>query len=326
MNLGFEINLILLFQKLGTWLVAPMRFFTFLGYEEFYLLIAPALYWCFNTALGLRLGLYLILSANLNAALKFLFHTPRPYWIDLRVRAFTAESSFGIPSGHAQNAVPVWGTLAIHFRKVWIWVGAIGLMGLIGLSRVYLGVHFPRDVLVGWLIGAVLLGLMLSLEKPALDWLKTRSLWTQISSILAVTFLLLAFGGGARLALAGWTLPQEWINNARIAFPDAKPIDPLAFSSAVSNAGVFFGLALGGLFMFRRGWFNPLGPLGMRFSRYLLGLLGVLILWMGLGEILPRGETWLPFTLRFVRYALTGLWVTYLAPLTFIRLRLTERE
>jgi hypothetical protein len=87
---------------------------------------------------------------------------------------------------------------------------------------------------------------------------------------------------------------------------------------------VFLGLAIGGLFMARQGGFNPGGVLWKRALRYVLGLVGVLILWMGLGEVFPRGETWLPFALRFVRYALVGLWVTYLAPLMFIRLRLAE--
>ncbi len=326
MNLDFEINLILLFQQLGTWLVSPMKFFTFLGYEEFYLLIAPALYWCFNTGLGLRFGLYLITSAGLNTTFKFLFHAPRPYWIDLRVHAFTAEGSFGIPSGHAQNAIPVWGCLATNFRKAWVWALAIALMILIGLSRIYLGVHFPRDVLAGWLIGGALLWLMLTLEKPALDWLHQRSFGVQVASLLAVSLLLIAIGAGARLSLAGWTLPTEWSDNARIAFPDAEPINPLDFSPVVSNGGVFFGLALGGLLIFRRGGFDPAGPPWKRLLRYMFGLIGVLIFWMGLGMVFPRGETWMPLTLRFVRYFLTGLWVTYLAPLAFIATRLAGRR
>ena len=58
--------------------------------------------------------------------------------------------------------------------------------------------------------------------------------------------------------------------------------------------------------------------LAQRFGRYVLGVLGVFILWFGLGEVFPRGETWLPFLLRFLRYGLVGLWVTALAPLLFI--------
>ncbi len=49
-----QITFIHLFQSLGDWLILPMKFFTFLGKEEFYLLIMPAIYWCINPALGLR--------------------------------------------------------------------------------------------------------------------------------------------------------------------------------------------------------------------------------------------------------------------------------
>ena len=77
----------------------------------------PALYWCIDARLGLRVGMILLLSNGLNAVLKLAFHTPRPYWVDARVTGFAAESSFGLPSGHAQSAASVWGLLASSFRK-----------------------------------------------------------------------------------------------------------------------------------------------------------------------------------------------------------------
>lgn len=136
-------------QGMGDWLKAPMLFFTFLGSEEFYLLALPILYWCIDTALGLRIGLILLVSTGINDALKMTFHAPRPYWFSANVNPLSAESSFGLPSGHSQNAVAIWGSAALYLGKRWVWGIALALMFLIGFSRLYLGVHFPQDILAG---------------------------------------------------------------------------------------------------------------------------------------------------------------------------------
>src|SRR6185436_699755 len=73
-------------------------------------------------------------------------------------------TSFGFPSGHAQNAATAWIATAFYFKKRWIWTTAILLISLVGLSRVYLGVHFPTDVLGGWVIGALFACLWLLME------------------------------------------------------------------------------------------------------------------------------------------------------------------
>ena len=176
-DLLIDINLpiIIWVQSWGSWLSAPMQFFSFLGTEQFFLIIAPAVYWCWNTRLGLRLGIYLFISVSVNYCLKLIIHGPRPYWIDSRVHALAAESSFGSPSGHAQTAVVFWGTLASGIGRRWAWVLAIIVILLIGISRIYLGVHSPTDVLAGWLAGSVLLYALLKLEPMAISWLKQRS-------------------------------------------------------------------------------------------------------------------------------------------------------
>ncbi|HMN61370.1 MAG TPA: phosphatase PAP2 family protein, partial [Anaerolinea sp.] len=106
---SIEIVIIFWLQSAGAWLRAPANFFTFLGTENFYLLVMPALYWCVDAGLGLRIGLILTVSGSVNAMLKLAFHTPRPYWVDPHVQAWSTEASFGLPSGHAQNAAAIWG-------------------------------------------------------------------------------------------------------------------------------------------------------------------------------------------------------------------------
>ncbi|MBN1146744.1 MAG: phosphatase PAP2 family protein [Anaerolineales bacterium] len=320
------VQIVLFLQGLGDWLAGPMELITSLGYEQFYLFIAPAIFWCLDVNLGLRMGLYLMTSASLNNIFKLAFHGPRPYWYDPKVVAHTLETSFGAPSGHSQNAVVVWGTLAAWFRERWAWAGALALIFLIGVSRLFLGVHFPHDVLLGWLIGALLLWLLLTYEGRLLAWFKRYDPARQILVALGASLALILVGALARAGLAGWRMPAAWLQNALAVAPGGDAPEPLALSGLISNAGTFFGLAWGGILLKARGGFDARGPARQRLARFLIGLAGVLILWYGLGEIFPRGEALLPFALRYLRYTLIGLWIAALAPYLFIRLGLAHPE
>lgn len=94
----------------------------------------------------------------LNALLKISFARPRPEIVVPLVN----ESSMSFPSGHAANSATIYLTLAIllastrtqpHVRHVII-AGALLVTMLVGVSRIYLGVHWPSDVVAGWAVGA----------------------------------------------------------------------------------------------------------------------------------------------------------------------------
>jgi membrane-associated phospholipid phosphatase len=323
LELGIQLNLWL--QGLGEWLLAPMQFFSFLGNEEFFLIVAPALYWCVDAGLGLRMGLFLMVSGGVNQIIKLALHAPRPYWVNSSVRAYTAEGSFGIPSGHSQNAFAVWGVIAAHVNRRRIWVAALSIIFLIGLSRIYMGVHFPSDVLAGWLVGALLLWGMLIASSKIEVWVNNHTTLQALLAALGGAMGIIFTGAMFRMALSGWSLPAEWVENARAALPDAATINPLALSGLITNGGTFFGLAAGALMLRNRGGFNASGAAWKRVIRYFVGVAGVLILYLGLGSIFPRGESLLPYVLRFIRYSLVGFWVTGLAPLVFHAFHLADR-
>ncbi|MDH7489898.1 MAG: phosphatase PAP2 family protein [Anaerolineae bacterium] len=129
---------------------------TYLGREQFYILFLPILYWCINKHLGRALSIVFLLSEYTNGILKDAFGLPRPNDFDPRIRAPLPETSPSFPSGHAQGSLVFWGTMATLVRRSWMWVVSIVLIVLISLSRIYLGVHFPQDILGGWVIGIVL--------------------------------------------------------------------------------------------------------------------------------------------------------------------------
>lgn len=310
-----EIIINIFLQSLGGWLNLLSQFFSFLGQEEFYILVLPALYWCVNASWGIRIGVMLVLTVNLNSWLKLAFASPRPFWIDARVKELAVETSFGLPSGHAMNSTSIWGLLATLFKKKWLTYTITAVVFLIGFSRIVLGVHFASDVLAGWLAGGLLLAAFVKWEKPISDRITRTSFEMQlvlglISSlaILAISFLFL------RLR-SGWTLPVEWLVNA----PDLNPLDP---SGMVTLAGVWLGFSLSLVWWnHRHGMLQPMKTWKVNVVRYVIGVVGLFIIWYVLGLVFPHTVDAGALALRYLRYAIVGAWVGGLAPTLFLKLK-----
>ena len=313
-------------QSLGSWLTPVMKLITDLGSEPFYLLIAPALLWCIDSRLGMRLGIFLMINGVVNAALKFAFHGPRPYWYTSDVKVLgSAENSFGVPSGHSQNAVVVWGALAERVRRRWAWVIAILLMFLIGISRIYLALHFPHDVLLGWIFGAIMLWLLLQLEKPVLNWFKKFNTWIQILLVFLFSLALMLIVLVAHFTSGGWSLPMQWVNNAHLAFPSEPEITPQSYHTFLSSVGAFFGLAAGWIWILKLGGFSTKDMWWKLVLRYAVGLVGVLVLYIVPSSLLNDSETIISYITRYIRYAAIGFWISGFAPWLFIKLKLSSK-
>ena len=321
--LDWGIHFIVGLQTSAPWLAVPSRFFSFLGTEEFYLFILPFLYWCVDVRLGLRVGIILSVSDTLNTFFKFVFHQPRPYWVSDKVRAIQAGGSYGLPSGHAQHAMAVWGTVAA-WGKDWLrWLMA-ALIFLIGYSRIVLAVHFPTDVLAGWLIGGVMLWAFLSWETSVMAWFNRFTLAQKIGLAFAASMLLLVISL-AGLAFVPPADPPQWEVTAARAFslaPGQSAVHPRGTTGMVGVAGTFFGLVAGTILIFQRGGFDARGKWSKRAGRFALGMIGVVILWLGLRMVFPRDVSLVSQVLRYLRCTLTGLWVAYAAPMMFVRLGL----
>ena len=318
------INWIVAIQSLGGWLELPMKFFTFLGYENFFFLALPFIYWSVDAGLGLRVALALAFSNNLKPIFKLLFAAPRPYWISVQVKPFLYEGSFGLPSGHAQDAVTLWGIMAAGVNKRWRWSWglAIVLAFLIGFSRLYLGVHFVHDVIAGWIIGSLMLLAFLKFWDPVALWLKTKTLGQQVGLAFLISLVMVGIGAWSATRLHGYVFPVEWTANALRAGP--LP-DPASLQSVITGAASLFGLAVGAAWIASRGGYSAEGSLEQRALRYAIGLVGIMILWSGLGAVFPRGETFLPLLLRYIRYTLVGLWVMGGAPWLFFHFKLARQ-
>lgn len=315
------IDWIIAIQALGSWLELPMEFFTFLGQEDFFFLVLPLIYSSVDAGLGLQVAFILVTSNYLNSIVKILFAAPRPYWVSTGVEPFSVETTFGTPSGHAQNAAALWGVLAAGVNRRWAWIAALVLAFLIGFSRLYLGIHFVHDVFMGWLIGLAILFAFLRLWDPVAAWLKTRTLGQQVLIAFGISLLMIMVGVLAITPLNAYVFPAPWTANALRAGP--LP-DPVSIEGIFTSAGSLFGLASGAAWIASRGGYQTAGPLENRALRYVIGLIGIMILWFGLGEVFPRGETVVPLLLRYLRYSLVGLWITAGAPWLFFHFKLAR--
>lgn len=318
------IDWVIAIQSLGSWLELPMEFFTFLGHENFFFLVLPLIYWSLDAKLGLQVAFILATSNYVNALAKVLFAAPRPFWVSPEVDPLSVETTFGIPSGHAQNSAAIWGVMAaaVSVRKRWAWIAALAIIFLVGFSRLYLGMHFVHDVVLGWLLGLGLLFLFLRLWDPAAAWLKLKTLAQQVMIALGISLLMIVVGILISIPFNAYVFPTEWTENALRVGP--LP-DPVSIEGIFTSAGSLFGLAAGAAWIAARGGYDTAGPVEKRALRYVIGLIGIMVLWYGLGEVFPRGETVVPLTLRYIRYALVGFWVTAGAPWLFFHFKLVRR-
>jgi membrane-associated phospholipid phosphatase len=309
---------IIAFQASGSRvLTQTMESFTFLGAELFYMFVMPAVLWCFSASLGIRLGLALLISAGTNAVLKLAFGLPRPFWVDERVGALSVETSFGLPSGHAQNAVVLWGYLAFEVRRWWASLAALFLILAISFSRFYLGMHFPADIVAGWIVGGLILTLFLVFERPVARWLRQRALPARIGVAVLISFGILALGWLAVRAAAGGALPSGWADNFHRAFGAATPFVPSSLEDIVAGAGGLLGFSIGAILLDAWSRFTDVRGFWLRLARFFVGTIGVLVLQLGLVLLLPEGEAF-----RLARYSLLGLWISYGAPRAFMALRI----
>jgi len=308
--LSWELDLIIQIRDTIPDLVAIFELLTSLGGEMFFLVLLPLIYWCLDRRTGARLTVLFLTSAFTNSVAKLLFQSPRPFVVAPHrisplfdvplaeaIEAYEAHGN-GFPSGHTQSTIVVWGYLAGQARRLkgklaplrpLTYAVAALLIVLVPLSRVYLAVHFPRDLLGGYALGIILLALF--------AWLTPR-----------------AETGLARLSLM-------WQLSVAVAVPLAVAL-MVPGKNAVTASATLLGMGVG--FAMERRWIRAEtnGAIWQRALRFVVGIAILGGLYAGL-KIASEGlEPALLF--RFVRYTLVGLWGSLGAPWAFTKLKLAK--
>jgi membrane-associated phospholipid phosphatase len=134
-------------------------FFSAVGYQygvvPFDIALIFALAWRRNMHEGMFAAVAIVGSALLNLSTKAFFARDRPsLW-----QSIAPETTFSFPSGHAMgSATLAWVLVLLAWRTPWRWpvvITAAGFVVAVAFSRVYLGVHYPSDILAGWAAASV---------------------------------------------------------------------------------------------------------------------------------------------------------------------------
>ncbi len=208
------------------WLEQIMLYITAIGEELVFIGIAVTLLWCINKYQGYYMLSVGFIGTQINQLLKVLFRIERPWVRDPSFQAVEAAKAqatgYSFPSGHTQNAVGTFGSIARWCRKWWLTIACWTLAVLIAFSRMYLGVHTPADVLVSFGVGTVLVFLLYPIFRHA-DTHPNR-----------VRLLL--------IILAVWSVAQVFFMEY---FPFPADADAERLYSGLKNAYKIAGVAIG---------------------------------------------------------------------------------
>ena len=258
---------------------------TQLGDETVFLVLAAALYWLVDKKYAYRFMMFFLYSAVLNASFKLVFNRPRPH--TLPSVATVGEPSIGtsFPSGHAMNATTnAW---VLHeknkpYQVSFTWLLSL-MVGLVLLSRLYLGQHYLSDVIAGTLIATGFYFLVIYVEPR----IQNLGRW-----LMGMSFPLLF-------------LSLFWIHDEVLTI--------------ASSAIIFInlGVLIEQRFIRFKVQASPMGLV----LRFMIGIIGALVLKEGLKFVFPYSDLGEPTTLDlwfdFIRYGLICLWMAIGAPSLF---------
>ena len=285
------------------WLLLPLHW---AGATALYLVILPFLYWSLDADLGRRVTLVFLGGAWINGWLKVLLDQPRPAEVSALVQPVVAAHGPGMPSGHAMTATILWGLVAFWMRRPWFTAVAVAFILATGVSRVVHGVHFPGDVLAGWVLGAGVVFAAAHLEAPLRAFVASRGTWARCALVGVITAVLLLICPGVTVCGQRGT-----------------------YTPTVAAAGAFAGAALGMVIERARLRFAVGGGWAQRAGGYLVGVVTVAVVYgctTVADQRLALAPGWAEEVVRFGRYAIVGAWLAAGAPWVLIRVGLLPVE
>jgi hypothetical protein len=261
------------------------------------------LYWCINKKFGVYVLTSYLFGFITNAFLKVTACIYRPWILDSRVKplpeAIPAATGYSFPSGHTAGAVSIWGSMIILlWKNKLVRYSLFALIFMVMMSRNYLGVHTPQDVIVSFVVTSILV----ILNKRLLDWEEKTNRGDIVIVLLVslITALLACY-----VVLKSY--PMDYLNGKLLYDTTGMKLEICARTGFVY--GVFYGWLIEKHFV----RFEPeLGSVFSKIVRYILGV-GVLIFihkFAGLYLVHFLPEVFADF----VGYLVMGFFLTCLYP------------
>lgn len=196
---------------------------------------------------GIRLAFLMVFSGILNYLMKTAFELPRPILFDPTLPIAHA-TGYGFPSGGAQNAFLLGGLLITYWKNRWAWLAGGLFAFCVAFSRMYLGVHFPIDVLGGIFLGLLLLFSFIKLM-PLIEQKTSRHPLGFLVAVLLITgsFFLVGSLRLKAIAFSGFTFSLGIFLSCRYGLYFAPP-KSWKENLILGAFGVLSSYALGTLF------------------------------------------------------------------------------
>ncbi len=274
---------------------------TRLGEEVIVLGVICIMFWCINKDSAYKLGITFFTSGIIVQALKVSFRIERPWVLDKSLKpvesAVPAATGYSFPSGHTQSAASLYGFIASECdkrtRKSKVIFGImILLVALVGFSRMYLGVHTYFDVLCA--LGVTIISIVL-----------ISSLWNIISKPANIIFTSVALGAiSVGLCVYSYILYKS----------GSVPAEQIADCFKSGGAGLGFAI---GFFIERKYicFSVKAKSIWLQVAKCAVGIGGALAL-KSLPKLIAEGS----LAVDFSRYLLTVLWVIVLYPILFSKI------
>ncbi len=267
---------------------------TYFGQEMLPVVVICALYWCYNKKLATTIGFTYVTSGICVQGLKITFRIPRPWVLDSDFQpvesAVSAATGYSFPSGHTQSAVSLFAPLAFAEKRWYLKLLYIILFLSVGFSRMYLGVHTPKDVCTA-LIVTLIISIIVWKGQHILENKKSTLPICMIIGAFAIFFTLYAF-----------YLYQSGI------------IERKYIEDCFKMAGATIG--------FVNGWYlertrlnfttDTSGGKKTLFLRFFIGILLTLVIYLVPKLIFDSFLIW-----KFLRYAAVIFWIVYGYPYVF---------
>lgn len=294
-------SILLFFQNIANpFLDFFFEMITMLGEKNILIAGITWMFWNVDKKKGFILSFTLLFSLFLNAVLKISIHNSRPFEVipEILGKRVQTATGYSFPSGHTQGATTFYLALSLILKKRWIYITAIVISLLVALSRIYLGVHWPVDVIGGLVAGAIVALIMFKILSALYDKGVPRDLFIVISSITAL------------LTMALFLIINRFYFESNLLVTDL-----------MKTVGVFTGASIGFILEEKYVNFSSGGNIIKKVIRFVFGLVGSLLLLSGLKLLFPVVDAF-----HFLRYALTGLWITWLYPLIGVKVGLFRMD
>ena len=274
---------------------------SFFGEETFVIAIVLLVFWNINKQKGFALYMNVLTSVLVMGILKAVVRAPRPFVVldDIAGKRMGTATGYSFPSGHTTTAASFYTSLALLLKKRICSIIAAIMIVLVGVSRLYLGVHWPNDVFAGLLIGV---SISFLLYRWSLQLFEDRVRLVRFS---------IRYGLIATLA----SLILSVLLNMDL-------VDPVAFNDLMKTLALAGAGLLGFGFEEQIVRYRVEASLTKKILRYLLGM-GVVIAIIASKALFPPSIYAIS---SFIRYSLVGVWATVLFPITGKSLHLFDDE